>query len=119
MEVTEYEEVWREIPPISGPNRAWILESTSEGRNTFLGRISGGYMALGDKKVSSFGARSEEWDEREGRWKVNYAIGDVDNIPSIADLGANGFSGEAEWQVGNTVIVMGGKYLVRAFESLK
>jgi hypothetical protein len=119
MAVTEYEEVWRQIPPIPGPKRAWILESTGDGRKTFLGRIGGGYVALDGKKGDSFGARSEVWDEKELRWKVKHAIGDVDDIPSLADLGTEGFDGETEWQMGITVVVMRREYLVRAFEILK
>ena len=53
-------------------------------------------MALDGKKGDSFGARSEVWDEKELRWKVKHAIGDVDDIPSLADLGTEGFDGEIE-----------------------
>jgi hypothetical protein len=119
MEVTEYEEVWRQIPHVAGPNRAWILESKGEGRKIFLGRIGGGYMAVGDKKGDSFAARREEWDESKRRWFVKYAIGDVDDVPSIAEVGTDGLEDEADWQMGNTVLVLGREYLVRAFEALK
>lgn len=62
--VTEYEEVWRELSPLKGPEflsdhdkqLAWILESVEEqegnevGENhlvkTFLGKIGGTYVAL-------------------------------------------------------------------------
>ena len=116
MQVTEYEEVWREIPPIPGPKRAWILESAGVGRKVLLGRIGGGYMAIGDKKRNTFGARREEWGEGTKSWEVKYKIGEVDDVPSIADLGAEGFDGEANWKMGTTVTVLGREYLVRAFE---
>lgn len=116
MEVTEYEEVWRQISPVAGSKRAWILESIGEGRKVFHGRIGGGFMAIADKKEDMFGAIREEWNEGQGRWKVKYAIGPVDDIPSLAEHGAEGFEGEAEWQIGNAVIVAGRKYQVRAFE---
>lgn len=119
MEVTEYEEVWRQILPLPGSKRAWILESKGEGRKVFLGRIGGGYMAIGGDSGEGFGARREEWDERGRRWEVKYKIGDVGDIPSIVELGAEGFGGEAEWQMGNTVDVAGRDFLVRAFEALE
>ena len=119
MQVTDYEEVWRQIPPVPGPKRAWILESAGEGRKIFVGRIGGGYIAMGDKKGETFGARREEWDMGRMSWEVKYKIGDVDDVPSVADLGAEGFEGEADWEMGNTVIVLGRGYLVRAFELLE
>jgi hypothetical protein len=118
MQITEYEEVWRQITPVLGPNRAWILESAGEGRKIFLGRIGGGYMAMGDKKGDTFGARREEWDEGGRKWEVKYQIGDVGDIPSVANIGAEGFDGEVDWKMGNIVVVMGREYLVRAFEIL-
>jgi Protein HRI1 len=119
MQVTEYEEVWRQIPPVPGPMRAWILESAGEGRKVFLGRIGGGYIAIGDKKGETFGARREEWDERRKSWDVKYKIGDLGDVPSVAELGAEGFEGEADWKMGNTVTVLGRRYLVQAFELLE
>jgi hypothetical protein len=116
MQVTEYEEVWRQILPVPGPRRAWILESAGEGRKVFLGRIGGGFIAIGDKKGATFGARREEWDKGRKSWEVKYKIGDVENVPSVADLGAEGFEGEADWKMGDTVNVLGRGYLVRAFE---
>ena len=119
MEITEYEEVWREIPPLSGSKRAWILESVGEGRKVFLGRIGGGYMALGDGKGEAFGARREEWNEGGKRWEVKYEIGEVDGVPSIANLGNEGFEGEELWKLGDTVTVLGREYRVRASELLE
>lgn len=119
MQVTEYEEVWRQILPVPGPRRAWILESAGEGRKVFLGRIGGGYIAMGDKKGETFGARREEWDKVRKSWELKYKIGDVEDVPSVADLGAEGFEGEADWNMGDTVIVLGRGYLVRAFELLE
>ena len=119
MQITEYEEVWRQIPPVPGPKRAWILESVGEGRKVLLGRIGGGFMAIGDKKGDTFGARREEWDEEWKRWTVKYRIGEVDDIPSIAGLGAEGLDGEADWKEGSTVLLLGREYLVRAFEGLE
>lgn len=117
MEITEYEEVWRQIPPVPGPKRAWILESAGEGRKLFMGRIGGGYMAIGDRKGGLFGARKEEWDERNKTWVVKYRIGAVEDIPSVAELGSEGFEGEIAWTPGDTVTLSGRAYLVRAFET--
>lgn len=119
MEITEYEEVWREVPPVPGSKRAWILESIGEGRKVFLGRIGGGYMALGDGKGEAFGARREEWDKGAKRWEVKYKIGEVNGVPSIANLGIEGFEGEADWKMGESVTVLGREYRVRAFELLE
>jgi hypothetical protein len=119
MQVTEYEEIWRQIPPVPGPKRAWILESAGDGRKVLLGRIGGGYLAIGDKKGDSFGARREEWDDTKKKWEVKYKIGEVEDVPSVADTRAEGFEGEADWKMGDKVVVLGREYLVRAFELLE
>lgn len=117
--VTDYEEVWRVLPPIRGPKRAWILESVDTDRKTFLGRIGGGYMALSDKKGTKFAVRSEEWDVDAKSWKVKYTIGDVGEIPSLAEIAEEGFQGEETWIEGSKVTVSGVEYFVRAIEGLE
>lgn len=116
--VTDYEEVWRVLPPIPDPKRAWILESMDAERKTFLGRIGGGYMALSDKKGTKFAVRSEEWDAAKKSWKIKYTIGDVEEIPSLAEMAGEGFQGEEAWTEGSKVTVSGVEYTVRAFEGL-
>jgi hypothetical protein len=116
-EVTEYEEVWRKLSPRSGPGpqRAWILESV-DGK-TFLGRIGGTYMALGEGNDKAFGARREEWDDKDG-WKVKYAIGALEGLLSPAASGVHEFEGEADWKAGEKVDVLGKPYVVRSVEPL-
>ena len=114
--VTDYEEVWRKLGPRPGPKHGWILQS-AKGK-TFLGRIGGGYMALGEEEGHTFGARSEEWDPEHG-WRVKYAIGGVEDVPSFASAGSELLEGEAAWKVGETVVVSGKEYVVRAFEDIE
>ena len=122
--ITDYEEVWRVLPPIPGPARSWILESVDGdreegGRKTFLGRIGGGYMALSDEKGTRFAARSEEWDREGKSWRIKYEIGDVGDVPSLAGVGKEGFEGEEGWVEGGRAVVLGKEYLVRAVEALE
>jgi hypothetical protein len=112
--VTDYEEVWRKLVPRSGPKRGWILQSV-EGK-TFLGRVGGGYLALSDEQGHKFGARSEEWSPEKG-WRVKYAIGDVEGVPSFAGAGSE-LLGEAAWKIGETVVAFGKDFVVRAFEDI-
>jgi Protein HRI1 len=114
--VTDYEEIWRKLSPRPGPNYGWILQSV-EG-TTFLGRIGGGYLALSEKKGRKFGARSEEWSAADG-WRVKYAIGDLEGVPSFASAGTELLDGESSWKTGETVLVFGTEYIVRGFEDLK
>jgi len=129
MAVTEYEEVWRVLAPKSGPGEgkgsAWILESSdSEGQKTFLGRIGGSYMAMRGNtgeawKAGEFGARSEEWDVKERRWRDKYVIGYIAGVPSPAELGTGLFDGEDGWKNDDKVVVLDQEYIVRAFETLE
>jgi hypothetical protein len=116
--VMEYEEVWRKLAPRpGGPKRGWILQSV-EGK-TFLGRIGGGYIALSEEAGRRFGARSEEWSV-EGGWRVKYALGDVESVPSLADTGSNELlDGEGDWKIGETVVVFDKEYVVGALEDVK
>jgi len=95
--VTEYEEVWRKLCPSPGPEHGWILQSVAG--KTFLGRIGGGYLALSEEEGRRFGARSKEWDSKNG-WKVKYAIGVVEGVPSFAGTGSELLDGEASWKIG-------------------
>jgi len=113
--VTKYEEVWRQLKPLPGPKHAWIIQSV-DGK-TFLGRIGGGFMALSQKVVGKFSARSEEWNEQEG-WKTKYAIGEVGGVSSFASIGSGEIEGESSWKIGEKVEVQGGEYIVRSFEVL-
>lgn len=120
MEVTEYEEVWREIAPLEGAKRGWILESVDGGRKVMLGMIGGGYLALGDgKDGKGFGARREEWVVGKKEWVAKYAVGEMEGLPSLVGQGDQGFQGEEAWKEGNTVVVIGREYIVRAFELLE
>jgi Protein HRI1 len=107
--VTDYEEVWRKLSPPPGTGHGWILQSLAG--MTFLGRIGGAYMALSEEEGRRFGARSEEWDVENG-WRVKYAIGDVEEVPSFANIGSKLLDGEAAWRIGETVVVLGKKNML-------
>lgn len=51
---------------------------------------------------------------------MKYAIGDVDGVPSFANTGHEHelLDGEASWKIGETVIVLGKEYVVRALEDV-
>ena len=114
-EMTEYEEVFRQLTPRPGVKRAWILQSDDE--KTFLGRIGGNFMALCEGK-EGFCARSEEWDEGERQWRVKYAIGGLEGVASFADTHGVEFEGEGGWKEGQKVVVSGKQYVVRSLEAL-
>jgi hypothetical protein len=113
---TAYEEIWHTLPPLPGPPHAWILESV-DGKS-FLGRIAGGFLALGEGE-EGFGARREEWDAEGGRWRGRYSIGDVKDLFSFEMLGREMLDGEAGWRAGMEVGIGGREYVVRAFEKLE
>jgi hypothetical protein len=129
MAVTQYEEVWRVLTPQPGPEKgkgsAWILESAAAGETkTFLGRIGGSYMAMRGKvgeawKEGEFGARSEDWDEKDRKWKNKHVIGYIAGLPSPAELGTGLFDGEDKWKEGDKVEVLGQEYVVRAFDNVQ
>lgn len=138
--LTDYEEVWRYLPPASdgqasGPLVAWVLESDDGDElvgqrrviKTFLGRIGDRYLALQQDQMHTTGtdwrvkisggevsARSEVWCG--GHWEHKYALGvNQDLLPSIS----KDFDGldQASWEkVGQRVRVGGRRYIVRAFE---
>jgi hypothetical protein len=74
---------------------------------------------LSEEAGRKFGARSEEWSV-EGGWRVKYAIGDVEGVPSLADTGSDELlDDEVDWKIGETVVVFGKEYVVRALEDVK
>jgi len=114
--ITPYEEVWRKIPPAPGSKLSWILQSVGDGA-TFLGRIGGGLIVLRQAE-KGFGARSESWDDAQGKWVEKYAIGELDGCLSMVAAGVRTLDGEEEWKIGGTAEVLGEQYVVRAFERL-
>jgi len=85
---------------------------------SFLGRIAGGFLALGEGE-EGFGARREEWDAEGGRWRGRYSIGDVKDLFSFELLGRDMLDGEGAWRAGMEVGIGGREYVVRAFEKLE
>lgn len=146
--VTEYEEVWRELPFREGPDGpgkgiSWVLESDNgdlsevEGEvtmtKTFLGRIWGTYLALqqsqtqtrrktlsGDWSISKSGTEvSARREEWDAGWKERYVVGaNARDLPSMV-VGLNG-TNEGSWRkVGSRVVVDGKWYIVRAYEEIQ
>ncbi|KAJ5157057.1 uncharacterized protein N7482_008157 [Penicillium canariense] len=144
--VTEYEEVWRELPFREGPEgmskgMSWVLESDDselerEGEitvtKTFLGRIWGTYLALqqsqthkrqknksGAWTVIKTGADvSVRREEWSSAWKDRYVVGTAGAVlPSMR----TGFEGEGKgpWRVpGEKLNIDGRSFIVRAFEEI-
>lgn len=146
--LTDYEEVWRELPfrlGPEGPNKgiSWVLESDTsvpdnqEGihkvTKTFLGRVWGTFLALRQEQtIVSSKDPSGNWisnksgsevaakrEEWDSGWVNRYNVGNENaTLPSIQA----GLEGEAigSWRVvGDKVSVGGEQYIVRAFEELR
>jgi hypothetical protein len=114
-QVTDYEEVWRDMPVPVGGKKAWILKSVPDGK-TWLGRIGGVFLALSDGE-EEFGARREEWDEVERKWRVKYEVGRLDSVPSFVGGGLE-LGGEEFWMAGEKVELQGRAYAVLSLEDL-
>lgn len=146
--VTEYEEVWRELPfkeGPEGPNRgiSWILESEDgelgEGEGevtvtkTFLSRIWGTYLALqqlqthtrwedqaGNWVVSKSGAEvSARREEWRSGWTERYVVG-TEGIFLLSMI--DGLDGEAKgsWRFpGEKIMIHDRSYIVRAFQEVQ
>lgn len=146
--VTEYEEIWRELPFREGPEGvrkgiAWVLESDDgdlgekEGEvtvtKTFLGRVWGTYLALQQSQIHRrHRAPSGEWavsksgtnvsarrEEWSSGWSDRYVVGvDGGVLPSM--MAEFEGEGKGSWRVpGEKVTVRGRFYVVRAFEEIQ
>lgn len=142
--VTEYEEVWRYLPPLRGPEKqaciSYVLESDDgvlgDGlhrlNKVFIARIGGQCLVFQQdvtherRRVSrgkwtvqicggDVSARREEWVG--GRWEAKYILGPRgDELPSMSgELGSIGCgSGLCP---GDGVSLGGRRFIVRAYES--
>jgi len=115
--VTDYEEVWRTLPPLpcSDCTWAWILQS-ADGK-CFLARVGGGFISMRQSE-EGFGVRCEEWEEGKG-WRSKYAVGSLEGVPSLVGCIGVLTEGEVSWKVGVVVIYQGVKFVVRAFERIE
>lgn len=147
--VTEYEEVWRELPFKEGPEGprkgiAWVLESDdgglSEGAEgevrvtkTFLGRIWGVYLALqqcqthvrqrdeaGNWVVRKTGdVVSARREEWSSGWVERYVVGPEGHALPSMISGLEG-EGQDSWRVpGEKAAIRGRPFVVRAFEEIQ
>lgn len=139
--MTDYEEVWRNLPFPEGPEGpgrgiSWVLESDEgvlqEGQHQvtkiFLGRIWGSYLVLYQKQVhkvkrapsgewvvqitgQEVSGRREEWVD--GHWETKNALGpDCDSLPSMA----KGLDVHIQGSQNEKVSFGGCDFIVRAFE---
>jgi hypothetical protein len=146
--VAAYEEVWQDLEPNEGPEGpgkglSWILESEDENVisgvdggsavRTFMARIWGSCLVLRQtqswrhdtasgnaggkgmvKEGGEVSARREEWNPSTG-WTVKYVLGGEGcQLPSISRFQTQ----ESGWKTGQSVIVDGQRYIVRAFEEV-
>jgi hypothetical protein len=114
--ITEYEEIWRKVEPNPKVGRAWILQSSMDGK-CFMGRIGGCFIVLNEGK-KGFGARREEWDGEGRRWGRKYGIGDLEGMPTFLGVRGLEFDGEEGWKVGGNVEVQGVGFVILALEEL-
>jgi hypothetical protein len=110
--VTDYEEIWRTLPPRSGVPWGWIMQS-SDGK-TFISKIGGGFIAM-RQGIKAFGVRCEEWDEEVKEWRSKYAVGNVDGLVSMNGTGLE-LGGEEDLKEGGLLDILGEKFVVRASE---
>lgn len=114
--MTDYEEVWRELPVPSGPQVAWILQSMDPKVTTFLGRVARYFLAFQQSEGRPFSARREDLNPDENKWVVKYSIGDA-TMPSIQWCQELSNGAERDWSVGNVVVIAGEQYRVLAIEA--
>lgn len=139
--MTDYEEVWRNLPFPEGPEGpgrgvSWVLESDEgvleEGQHQitklFLARIWGSYLVLYQKQIhevsrtpsgewavkitgQEVSGRREEW--ANGHWEIKHALGpDCDSLPSMA----KGLDIHLRGSKSEKVTVKGRDFITRAFE---
>ncbi len=113
--MTDYEEVWRELPVLSGAQIAWILQSVDLKDTTFLGWVAGYFLAFQQAEGGPFSARREDLNVEDDKWSMKYSIGDA-SMPSAEDCleAANGR--EREWSTESIVDIGGDQYRVLATE---
>ncbi|KAJ5245966.1 hypothetical protein N7468_000949 [Penicillium chermesinum] len=146
--VTDYEEVWRELPfkeGPEGPNRgiSWILESDDSDLDnqaesttvtkTFLGRIWGTFLALqqeqtvvrqknsaGDWVIRKSGNEvSARREEWNAGWQNKYVVGAEGALLPSMKAGL-GEEGTKPWRtVGEKIVIKGKRFIVRAFEEIQ
>ncbi|BCS18614.1 uncharacterized protein APUU_11442A [Aspergillus puulaauensis] len=143
--MTDYEELWRYLPPRQGPGRyctSYILEADDgvlgdglhELNKVFIALIGGRYLVLHqnvtqERRMVSRGkwtvritggdvsARREECVD--GRWEARYVLGPRGSeLPSMnGEIGNLGY--DSGLRPGDKVTVGGCRYIVRAYEALK
>lgn len=146
--VTEYEEVWRELPFKEGPEGSrkgvsWVLESDDGGEGlvgevrvskTFLCRIWGMYLALqqfqthkprmdgdgnGFVRVTGDEVSARREEWSSGSgWRERYVDGPEGDALPSMIHGLG--EGQGSWRVpGEKVVVQGRPFVVRAFEEIQ
>jgi hypothetical protein len=114
--VSPYKEVWREhTVPASGTS-SWILQSSN--KKTFLGKIGGYYVALGEREVGGFAALREELDGDTKSWSAKYKLGPHNTLPSL-QTNQKLLDNEGSWKLGDEVDANGEKFRVLAIEAVE
>ncbi|TVY29257.1 hypothetical protein LHYA1_G002928 [Lachnellula hyalina] len=111
--VAPYEEVWREYAMPASGTTSWILRSSD--KKTFVGKIGGYYIALGEREVGGFAALREEIDRDTKSWSVKYKVGPFETLPSM-EANQRLFEKEGSWKLGDVMSAGGQKFQVQAIE---
>jgi len=115
--MTDYEEVWRELPVPPGAQIAWILQSVDRKETTFLGRVSGYFLAFQQAEGGPFSARREDLNGGD-KWSLKYSIGDA-TMPSAEDCLEAAKGRETKWSTGHVIDIAGDQYRVLAIETFE
>lgn len=114
--VSSYEEVWREHTVPASGTTSWILQSSDN--KTFLGKIGGYYLALGEREVGGFSVLREDLGAENGRWRAKYKVGSPETLPSIRS-NHHLLENEGGWKIGDVVETDNGTFTVLATEAVE
>ncbi|TVY13543.1 hypothetical protein LARI1_G009261, partial [Lachnellula arida] len=111
--VAPYEEVWREYAAPAPGTTSWILRSSD--KKTFVGKIGGYYIALGEREVGGFAALREEMDVNTKSWSAKYKVGPFETLPSL-EANQRLFENKGGWKLGDVIYADGQQFQVQAIE---
>lgn len=111
-ELTDYEEVWRDVTQKATPDElSWILQS-SDG-TAFAGKVGSIYLTIHKASDGTFAARRQERGESGQAWKTSYESGNLSGLPTASQAIEILEAPDATWTEGQTVKVGDTEYVFR------
>lgn len=114
--MTEYEEVWRDLPIPSSEGFSWIMQSVDRKGTTFVGRVAGYFLAFEQSYDGSFSAKRQDLDAQSNVWNVTYSIGNG-RMPLIEECTEASTQFGSQWTIGDIVPIAGDQYRVVALKA--